>query len=440
MKRTALPIVFMTLILSLTLLSTAALAAKPGSDTQPSIVEISGSQGSWEMLVDGQPFVVKGISWGPDVSPATVDTYMADIASMGVNTIRTWGTGTETTTLLDSAERYGIKVMLGHWLAHHIDYADDGPYKSRSIREIKRKVNDHKNHPALLSWNVGNEVVLFQQDYFSGQELEDNRVAYGQFIGDLAAEIQAIDPNHPVTSTTAYTGAWDYFVTGAPNLDFYSVNAYGGIPWVSDGWEAGGYTKPYTVTEYGAQGEWEVPDDVNGVPTEPTDLEKRDDYTLAWNEIIGHTGVGLGGYAFIYGFQEDFGGIWLNTKADNGDTRRLTYYAVKEAYTGPLNENQPPEITGMTISPASNVPAGSTVTVTVDVTDPDGDAMTFALKQNKKYIDSSQAVDNANFVEISPGVFELTAPNTVGVWKIYAYVYDGQGNVGIEPRSLGVVP
>jgi len=28
----------------------------------------------------------------------------------------------------------------------------------------------------------------------------------------------------------------------------------------------------------------------------------------------------------------------------------------------------------------------------------------------------------------------------VGVWKVYAYVYDGQGNVGIEARSLGVVP
>jgi len=38
---------------------------------------------------------------------------------------------------------------------------------------------------------------------------EDNRVSYGQFIGDLADEIHAVDPNHPVTTTVAWTGAWD---------------------------------------------------------------------------------------------------------------------------------------------------------------------------------------------------------------------------------------
>jgi hypothetical protein len=416
------------------------LAAKPGSGGQPSVVEISGVQGDWQMLVDGVPYTVKGVCWGPDVSSATVDGYMADLAAMGVNTIRTWGTGSETATLLDAAERHGVKVMLGHWLMHHVDYADDAPYKSRAIREIKRRVNEYKDHPALLSWNVGNEVILFLQDTFSGQELEDNRVAYGQFIGDLVNEIHAIDPNHPVTTTVAYTDAWSYLKTGAPNLDFYSVNSYGAIGTVSDGWAAGGYTKPYTVTEYGAEGEWEVPDDVNGVPTEPTDLEKREDYTFAWNEIIGHTGVGLGGFAFIYGHHEDFAGIWLNLKHP-GDLRRLTYYAVKDAYTdAPLTDNLPPEVNTMTISPASNVPAGSTVTVSIDVNDPENDALSYTLKQGSKYIDGSNDISSANFVQVSDGVFDLTAPNTAGVWKIYVYVYDGQDNVGIETRSLQVDP
>jgi hypothetical protein len=33
----------------------------------------------------------------------------------------------------------------------------------------------------------------------------------------------------------------------------------------------------------------------------------------------------------------------------------------------------------------------------------------------------------------------VTAPQKVGVWKVYVYVYDGQGNVGIETKSFKVV-
>ena len=180
-------------------------------------------------------------------------------------------------------------------------------------------------------------------------------------------------------------------------------------------------------------------DDVNGVPIEPFDVEKRDGYSFAWNEIVGHTGVGLGGFAFIFGEKEDFAGIWFNTR--HLGLRRLSYYAVKEAYAGgPSTDNLPPEVTGMTISPASNVPAGSTVTVTVSVTDPEGDPLSYTLKQGSKYVNGGDAIASASFVQTGPGVFDLTAPNTVGAWQIYVYVTDGQGNVGIETRSLGVVP
>ena len=37
---------------------------------------------------------------------------------MGVNTIRTWATGKNTKKLLDVAEKYNIKVMLGIWMRH----------------------------------------------------------------------------------------------------------------------------------------------------------------------------------------------------------------------------------------------------------------------------------------------------------------------------------
>ena len=99
----------------------------------------------------------------------------------------------------------------------------------------------------------------------------------------------------------------------SPALDLLAVNSYGAIGGVKPDWIAGGYTKPYIVTEAGPDGEWEVPNDVNGVPTEPTDLQKRAGYTASWNAIKAHPGVALGATEFHYGLENDFGGVWLNT-------------------------------------------------------------------------------------------------------------------------------
>jgi hypothetical protein len=411
----------------------------PAPAPSGSVVRVAGSVGNWQLTVDGSPYVVKGAAWGPDISSTTVNTYMADVQSLGVNTIRTWGTGSTTQTLLDAAAARGVKVVMGFWLQQQIAYATDQPYKDRALREIKRWVNTYKGHPGVLMWDVGNEVILFLQDHYTGAELEAHRVAYAQFVNQVAAEIHAIDPNHPVTSTDAWTGAWAYYKAYAPNLDLLAVNSYGSVCNVRNDWLAGGYARPYIITEWGPHGEWEVPNDANGVPTEPADLEKRDAYPAAWGCITGHTGVALGGTLFIYGDKEDFGGIWFNLKHPNA--RRLSYYSVKQMYTGqPSTENTPPQIQSITLSQSANVKAGTTFTLTVSATDPDGDPITYALKQSSKYINGSTSIANATYTATGAGTFSVTAPSTPGVWKLYVYATDGHGNIGIDSRSVGVVP
>ncbi len=66
-----------------------------GTPPATGAVEVTGSQGDWQLTVGGQPYTVKGLTWGPAIADAP--KYMPDVKSMGVNTIRTWGTdgGTE---------------------------------------------------------------------------------------------------------------------------------------------------------------------------------------------------------------------------------------------------------------------------------------------------------------------------------------------------------
>ncbi|CAL9328300.1 discoidin domain-containing protein [Streptomyces sp. enrichment culture] len=415
-----------------------------GTPPATGAVEVTGSQGNWQLTVGGQPYTVKGLTWGPAIADAP--KYLPDVKSMGVNTIRTWGTDGGTKPLLDSAAANGLKVVNGFWLQPGggpgsggcVNYVTDTAYKNTMLTEFTKWVEAYRNHPATLMWNVGNESVLGLQNCYSGAELEAQRNAYTGFVNDVAKKIHSIDPDHPVTSTDAWTGAWPYYQRNAPDLDLYSMNSYGDICGVREDWEQGGYTKPYLITEGGPAGEWEVPDDANGVPDEPTDVQKAEGYTKAWNCVTGHRGVALGATLFHYGTEHDFGGIWFNLLPDG--LKRLSYYAVKRAYTATAgNDNTPPVVSALAVSPASSAPAGGEFTVRADVRDPDGDPITYKIFLSGNYANGDKRLVEASWRSTGNGTFAVRAPEKLGVWKVYLQAEDGRGNAGIETESVKVV-
>ncbi|MEU7304343.1 discoidin domain-containing protein [Streptomyces sp. NPDC007206] len=429
-------------------LAAGFLAALPAGQAHAagSVVKVTGSQGNWQLTVDGRPYQIKGLTWGPAVADA--DKYMPDLASMGVNTIRTWGTDASSKPLFDSAAAHGIKVIAGFWLQPGggpgsggcVNYLTDTTYKNQVLDEFPQWVQTYKDNPGVLMWDVGNESVLGLQNCYSGDELEKQRDAYTTLVNDITKKIHAIDPDHPVTSTDAWVGAWPYFKKNAPDLDLYAVNSYNAVCDVKSAWEQGGYTKPYIVTETGPAGEWEVTDDANGVPQEPGDQAKADGYTRAWNCITGHKGVALGATMFHYGTEYDFGGIWFNLLP--AGQRRLSYYAVKKAYGGDTShDDTPPVVTDLSVEGgAGSVPAGQAMTLSVKASDPDGDPITYEVLDNSNYIDGSKQLTSLPFTDLGGGRLRFTAPDRPGVWKVYVKATDGHGNVGVETRSIKVVP
>lgn len=417
----------------------------PSAQAAGSVVKVTGSQGNWQLTVDGAPYQVKGLTWGPAVADAT--KYLPDLASMGVNTIRTWGTDATSQPLFDAAAANGVKVIAGFWLQPGggpgsggcVNYVTDTSYKDQMLAEFPKWVDTYKDNPGVLMWNVGNESTLGLQNCFSGDELEAQRNAYTTFVNDIAKKIHQVDPNHPVTSTDAWTGAWPYYKRNAPDLDLYAVNAYNAVCNIRSDWEQGGYTKPYIVTETGPAGEWEVPDDANGVPDEPTDVQKADGYTKAWGCITGHKGVALGATMFHYGTEDDFGGIWFNLLP--GGLKRLSYYSVKKAYGGDTsNDNTPPVISQMTVDHATDgVPAGGQLHIATQATDPNGDPVTYQVLFSSNYIDQNKALVAADTTVGGDGSLTAKVPDKVGVYKVYVRATDGHGNAGIEARSVRVV-
>lgn len=112
------------------------------------------------------------------------------------------------------------------------------------LAEFPKWVETYKDHPGVLMWNVGNESVLGLQNCYSGDALEQQRDAYTTFVNDITKKIHAVDPDHPVTSTDAWTGAWPYYKKNAPDLDLYAVNSYGAVCDIRKTWEEGASTSP----------------------------------------------------------------------------------------------------------------------------------------------------------------------------------------------------
>ena len=89
---------------------TAAVNAPPTPPTTPgtpantpSVVKVTGSQGNWGLSVNGSPYYIKGVTYGPQNTDAGY--YLPQIAATGANTVRTWGTdSTDTANLLNAAD------------------------------------------------------------------------------------------------------------------------------------------------------------------------------------------------------------------------------------------------------------------------------------------------------------------------------------------------
>ena len=46
-----------------------------------SVVKVTGSQGNWGLTVNGAPYTIKGVTWGPAANSAAA--YMPDVAVDG---------------------------------------------------------------------------------------------------------------------------------------------------------------------------------------------------------------------------------------------------------------------------------------------------------------------------------------------------------------------
>ena len=340
--------------------------------------------------------------------------------------------------LLDTADKYGMNVMVGIWMRHgrpgmedddSFNYLEDFEGMESMYKSAIETVEKYKNHPAVLTWGIGNEVYL-------NIATDAEKEAYSKFLERVCKEIKELDANHPITSVEAWTFGLDWWEKYVPSIDIYGINAYGaGANFVNDEFSKRNINKPYIITEFGVTGEWDSPVDSNNIKIEPSDSEKYDAIVSGYKNWILNKPSCLGVYVFHYGNGNDFGSSWL--LSHHRMMYRPQYWAVREAYTNSKPINNTPVIKEFKLS-ESKIQSESWVSVTLEVTDIENENLNLTFYYNQR-TGSRKRRNQLNLLNtrghLSSG-YQIQMPNEDGAIKIYVNVNDEYKNVAIASTSI----
>lgn len=272
------------------------------SMAQDPLVRVERINSQWELLVDGNPYYIKG-------GGGTVK--MQELKAAGGNTIRTWGLE-NAQAILDEAQSLGLKVMLGMWVQHErhgFDYNDSDKIANQ-LENFRIAVRKYKNHPALLMWGVGNEY-----------ELEYSNTKVWAAVNDIAKMVHEEDKNHPTATVTAGVTPekLKFIMDVMTDVDIYGINTYGDIENVKKILSDGNFQGPYMITEWGPNGHWESPKTKWNSSVEQTSTEKAAVYLSRYQRCISaERKQCIGSFAFLWGQKQEYTNTWYGLFAENG--------------------------------------------------------------------------------------------------------------------------
>src|SRR2546423_2079374 len=173
------------------------------------------------IFIGGEKFYIRGVTYGTFRAdqqggayhtPDRVERDFAQMAAYGINAVRTYTV--PPAWLLDLAQHYGLRVMVGLAWEQHVAFLDKQRVRSIEAR-VREGVRACAAHPAVLCYVVGNEIPASIVRWYGRR-----RVA--AFIKRLYRAAKAEDPEALVT----YVNYPSTEYLQLPFIDFVCFNVY----------------------------------------------------------------------------------------------------------------------------------------------------------------------------------------------------------------------
>jgi hypothetical protein len=403
----------------------------PAQDTVktngPAKVEVRHESGRWQLYINHKPFYIKG---------AGVEFGNQDkLPEHGGNSFRTWTVenGKESGQhVLDRAWKNGLYVTMGLDVKlerHGFNY-DDTNAVAQQLAGLKAQVLKFKDHPALLMWDIGNEL-----------NLQGQNPRVWDAVNDISKMIHQVDPNH--LTLTSIAGSEKQVVKEiekrAPDLDLIAFQAYAKIVDLPNNLCESGWEKPYVLTEWGATGYRDVKKTDWGAGIEENSSVKAASYLRRYQTVIAlDTNQCLGSYVFLWGQKQERTPTWYGMFLETGEETE-TVDVMEYIWTGHWPKIRCPHLNdflldGKTADQNVHLKIGQTYTAKVLATS------TLPLTYSWEIMEESAAKTRGGDFEPRPRSFpslvipgkngeaQLIAPSTPGAYRLFACVYDGKGH------------
>jgi len=203
----------------------ARTRTRPAGKTGLPVVPLEGGRPAVRgkfFYVDGRKFYIRGVTYGPFRPDDTGCEYktetevvrdFAAMAANGVNLVRTYTAVPR--WLLDCAQRFGLRVLVGCAWEQHITFLDNRHTRRRIEDSVRQTVVSCAGHSAVLGFAVGNEIPAPIVRWYGAARIE-------RFIEDLSCIVRQEDPEALVTYVNYPTTEY----LQLPFVDFLCYNVY----------------------------------------------------------------------------------------------------------------------------------------------------------------------------------------------------------------------
>ncbi len=293
-------------------------------------VFIKKTKTGFELIRNGKPFYIQG---------AGGNSYFKELAETGANTIRVYDT-LNLDRVLNDAHRNNLAVIVDIPLPKYDKkynmYSDEAENEILK-KQVKSLVAKHKNHPALLFWNLGNEL---------GHPLVFWKNSFISTFNDLVDIIHEEDPNHPVSTSIGGVSrrSTSIIYLFSPKLDLLSFNSFGNTKNINLKQISFIFgNRPYYYSELGSDGPWEAELTSWSAHIEQTSTKKAEQIRSRFGIIEqNHEGSCVGSLVFYWGERMERTMTWFSLFVNNYKSE-----IIKELEYLWKNSDSVPELMGL---------------------------------------------------------------------------------------------
>lgn len=299
-------------------------------------VSIRQESGRYSFFKSGKPFLVKG---------GAGYTNIKELAECGGNTIICWDTAKLESTLRQ-ADQYNVAVIIGIDIpgVDNTEFYNDKKNIENYFNAYKNIVVRFKDHPSLLAWCLGNELIM---------PFSFTNILFYKSYNRLLSMIHDIDPDHPVSTAVMNIPKRNIINMQwrIPALDFICVNTYNKLKLIEQElnkikmvWNG-----PYLVGEWAPNGGWEAALTTWDAPIENTSTKKAEQYYELFNKYMPvNDSRFLGSLAFYWGNRQEYTHTWYSVFNENGIPTEIKE-VLKDCWTGKLTHHTAPGVQYMLV-------------------------------------------------------------------------------------------